>query len=73
MRRLLLSALLILAGCAHEKRFVQSTNDEFGPRPDLERVYAELEEPKSIHWIEAEDHFFKGALVQLEDSIAGAF
>jgi len=58
-----------LEDCPVPKVFVQSTNDEFGPRPDLEAVYARLPEPKQLIWIEAEDHFFRGGLDQLEEAV----
>ena len=52
--------------CPVPKIFVQSTHDAFGPRPELEAVYARLAEPKKLIWVEAEDHFFAGGLDQLE-------
>jgi alpha/beta superfamily hydrolase len=59
-----------LDGCSTPKTFVQSTNDEFGPVPDLEAVVAGLAEPKHLVLVEAQDHFFAGALEQLETAIA---
>jgi alpha/beta superfamily hydrolase len=50
--------------------FVHSTNDEFGPRAELQALYDRLWHPKQIHWIEARDHFFAGALDELERSIS---
>ncbi len=55
--------------CPVPKIFVQSTHDAFGPRPELEAVYARLAEPKRLIWVEAEDHFFAGGLDQLEDTV----
>jgi alpha/beta superfamily hydrolase len=55
-----------LWGCTSPKIFIQSTNDEHGPRPDLEEVFSQLPEPKTLHWVEAQDHFFKGALDDFE-------
>lgn len=46
--------------------FIHSTTDEFGPRPDLEALYGRLWHPKQIHWVEAQDHFFAGALDEFE-------
>ncbi|HUS08359.1 MAG TPA: alpha/beta fold hydrolase [Bryobacteraceae bacterium] len=60
-----------LQGCTRNKIFVQSTKDEFGPVSELLAVVDALENPKTLIWIEAQDHFFKGALEVLEDSIAG--
>ena len=50
--------------------FVQSTNDEFGPRPAFTEFYEKVVGQKSLVWIESRDHFFAGAQEQLEDSIA---
>jgi alpha/beta superfamily hydrolase len=55
-----------LLGCTKEKIFIQSTNDEHGPRIDLEMAYADVLPPKRLIWVEAEDHFFKGALDEFE-------
>jgi hypothetical protein len=51
------------------KYFIQSTNDEFGPRPDFESFYASLPEPKELQWIAAADHFFVDALNQFEQVV----
>jgi hypothetical protein len=42
--------------------FVQSTNDEFGPRQHLAEFYETLAPPKELYWVEAVDHFFKDNL-----------
>lgn len=44
------------------KYFVQSTNDEFGPRAELARFFEGIPEPKYLDWVPASDHFFKGSL-----------
>ncbi len=44
------------------KHFVQSTNDEFGPRPQFTAFFDSLPEPKSLDWVPGADHFFKDAL-----------
>ncbi len=51
------------------KYFIQSTNDEFGPKSDLESFYASLSEPKQLHWIAAADHFFVDALDGFEQVV----
>jgi uncharacterized protein len=51
------------------KYFVQSTNDEFGPRPEFAAFYESVPEPKHLDWIEAADHFFKGGLETYERAI----
>ena len=48
------------------KYFIQSTNDEFGPREPFTQFYASLPEPKHLDWIEAGDHFFRDGLDQFE-------
>ncbi len=61
-----------LETCAIPKIYVQSTHDQFGPRPELEAVYATLPGPKQIHWVESADHFFAGALDHLEETVRQA-
>jgi len=56
-----------LETCAVPKIFIQSSNDEFGPRPELDALYARLPEPKQLIYIEAADHFFAGGLDELEE------
>jgi alpha/beta superfamily hydrolase len=60
-----------LEGCTIPRTFVQSTHDEFGPLREWEPLVRALPEPKEIRLIEARDHFFAGALEELEDLIAG--
>lgn len=50
--------------------FVQSTNDEFGPRPAFDEFFQQVEGEKKMVWIESRDHFFVDAQQQLEDAIA---
>jgi alpha/beta superfamily hydrolase len=52
--------------CTRPRVFIQSTNDEFGPGPDLIALYETLPEPKEIHWVPASDHFFVDALDAFE-------
>lgn len=59
-----------LAHCRVPKFFVQSTNDEHGPRNEIEAVFEWVAEPKRIAFIDAGDHFFAGALEELEEAIA---
>ncbi len=58
-----------LEGCTVPRAFVQSTQDEFGPVADLEAVVDGLPEPKQLVLVEAQDHFFAGALDQLEAAV----
>lgn len=55
--------------CRIPRIFVHSTNDEFGPRPELQALFDRLWEPKRLCWIEAQDHFFAGALDEYEATI----
>ncbi len=59
-----------LENCVVPRIFVQSTRDQYGPAADLEALVAALPEPKLLVFIEAEDHFFAGALPKLEEEIA---
>jgi alpha/beta superfamily hydrolase len=61
-----------LEACAVPKIFIQSTHDQYGPRADLESLYARLPEPKRLIWVEAADHFFAGALDELEARVREA-
>ena len=60
-----------LEGCTVSKVFVQSTRDQYGPISELEPLVASLTEPKKLIVVDAEDHFFAGALPELEREIAG--
>jgi alpha/beta superfamily hydrolase len=62
----------VLAQCATPKLFIQSTHDEYGPRPEMEAFYAQVAEPKQLIWIEAENHFFAGGLDELQKQVAEA-
>jgi alpha/beta superfamily hydrolase len=56
--------------CATPKIFIQSTNDQYGPRDELEEMYGRFAEPKQLCWIQASDHFFAGGLDELERSVS---
>jgi uncharacterized protein len=58
-----------LETCPSPKLFIQSSHDEFGPRAELETLFARFAEPKRLVWVEAADHFFAGALEALEEEI----
>jgi alpha/beta superfamily hydrolase len=60
-----------LEGCGVPRIFVQSTRDEFGPVEELRALTETLPEPKQLILVEAQDHFFTGALEKLEETIAG--
>jgi uncharacterized protein len=48
------------------KFFVQSTNDQYGPRADFLPFYETVPDPKHLDWVEASDHFFAGGLNEFE-------
>ena len=58
-----------LGGCTVPRIFIQSTRDQYGPVEELRPLVEALPEPKQLIWIDAEDHFFAGALEQLEESV----
>jgi uncharacterized protein len=59
-----------LEGCTVQRVFIQSTRDEFGPVEELTAFAETLPEPKQVIFVEAQDHFFTGALDELEETIA---
>ena len=62
-----------LEDCTRNRVFIHSTHDEHGPKPELQAVFDRLPEPEKLIWVEADDHFFKGALDEFENSVAGVF
>ena len=59
----------LLDRCPLLRVFVQSTQDEFAPREEFQRLYDRLWGPKRLEWIEARDHFFAGALDEFERAV----
>jgi len=60
-----------LEGCAVPRVFIQSTRDQYGSVSELEPLVASLSGPKKLILVEAADHFFAGALDELEREITG--
>jgi alpha/beta superfamily hydrolase len=58
-----------LDNCTVPRIFIQSTRDQYGPVEELQSLVDALPEPKQLIWIDAQDHFFAGALEQLEESV----
>ena len=58
-----------LDNCVVPRIFIQSTRDQYGPVAELRPLVEALPEPKQLIWIDAQDHFFAGALEQLEESV----
>ncbi len=48
------------------KLLISGTQDAFGPRDQVEALYAAMGEPKRLHWVEAADHFFTGRLEEIQ-------
>lgn len=58
-----------LGNCPVPRFFIHSTRDQYGPMPVLEEYFQALQGPKKLLWVQAEDHFFAGALDQLEQAV----
>ncbi len=56
-------------GVTIPKYFIQSTNDIYSPREQMEEFFPTIPEPKQLRWVEAKDHFFAGALDELESTV----
>src|SRR5207237_604207 len=48
---------------------VRASPGIWGVRWEMEAMYESFAEPKGLHWIEAGDHFFVGALDALEETV----
>jgi uncharacterized protein len=55
--------------CAKPKLFVSGGRDQYGPRPDLERLVQSFPPPKKLQLIEGADHFFEGRLRELREAM----
>lgn len=65
------SDLTYLQQAAKPKLIVQGTADIYGPRPQVEALYAAMPAPKRIRWVEGADHFFTGRLEEMQASVRG--
>jgi uncharacterized protein len=61
-----------LETCTASKIFIQSTNDQYGPRAEMEEAFAGFAEPKRLVWVQSSDHFFAGGLDELERVVTAA-
>ena len=59
-----------LEACDVPRIFIQSTHDQYGAVSEMEPLVASLPEPKKLILVDAEDHFFAGALDDLEREVA---
>ncbi|HVO99985.1 MAG TPA: alpha/beta fold hydrolase [Bryobacteraceae bacterium] len=58
-----------LATCLTPKVFIQSTRDQHGSVEQIKSIVAALPEPKELHLVNAQDHFFAGSLDVLEATV----
>jgi alpha/beta superfamily hydrolase len=58
-----------LGNCDVPRVFIQSTHDQFGPVPAMQEYFDRLSGPKRLIWVEANDHFFAGALDRFEEAV----
>lgn len=58
-----------LDACTKPKLFLSGSEDEFGPKAELERVFRKAAEPKRLILIEQAGHFFDGKLGDLRVAI----
>ena len=61
--------LAFLRQATKPKLIVQGTEDVYGPRRQVEALFASLPEPKRIHWVEGADHFFAGKLDEVQAAV----
>lgn len=62
-------AYKFLEGCTKPKLFVSGSEDEFGPKSELERVVRTAAEPKRLVWIQQAGHFFDNKLEEMRKAI----
>ncbi len=58
-----------IGNCNVPRVFIQSTNDQFGPEPAMQAYFDQLDGPKRLIWVEANDHFFSGSLDKFEEAV----
>jgi alpha/beta superfamily hydrolase len=58
-----------LGQCPVPRIFIASTRDEYCPIPAMEFYFAGLEGAKELVWVDANDHFFSGALDEFEEDV----
>jgi alpha/beta superfamily hydrolase len=58
--------LSLLHRISKPKLIIQGTEDIFGPRAEVETLFAALAEPKRLAWVEGTDHFFTGRLDEVQ-------
>jgi alpha/beta superfamily hydrolase len=58
-----------LAACGQPKLFISGTQDEFGPRAEVEAVVAAAAPPAELVFVEGADHFFAGKLEPMQQAL----
>jgi uncharacterized protein len=58
-----------LSECTKPKLFVSGDHDQFGPLPELERVFNSAADPKKFVVVPNADHFFEGQLPVMRNAI----
>ncbi len=58
-----------LAVSGKPKLFVEGSEDEYGPRAQVEELVARFAPPKRLEWIEGADHYFTGKLEEYQQVI----
>ena len=56
----------ILESCPKPKAIVQASDDEYGPRNEIEAAFREMSEPKRLWIVEGASHLFPGHLDAFE-------
>jgi alpha/beta superfamily hydrolase len=51
------------------KLIVQGTEDQFSSRAQIENLFASLQDPKRLKWIDDVDHFFTGKLDEVQQAV----
>lgn len=62
-------AYRFLTECTKPKLFVSGDHDQYGPLPELQRVFNSAAEPKKFVVVPNADHFFEGQLAVMREAI----
>lgn len=62
-------AYRFLSECTKPKLFVSGDHDQYGPVPDLRRLYETAADPKKLVIVPNADHFFEGQLPVMRSAI----
>jgi len=58
-----------LPRCMQPKLFISGDHDQYGPRENMQKLFATAPEPKRLLWIKEADHFFQGTLSSPEPKL----